>query len=179
MQKTISIPLNEKDIRRAISELEGYKRQLIAVQRRTVKTLLEMGATSIKTTLSGHTFTGATLSSIDIDLKRTGDTIEGTLSVGGDAIMFLEFGAGLIGYGHPRAGEFGYGPGTYPGNGNWDNPGGWWYPTSDSALIIRTDANGQGWGFSHGTAPLMPVEQASQLIQRNILAVLTQELGLV
>lgn len=179
MQKTILIPLNESDIRAAIKELEGYKRQLIAVQRRIVKTLLEMGAESIRTTLSGHTFSGATLDSIKVDITRNGDTIEGVLSVSGEAILFLEFGAGLIGYGHPRAGEFGFGPGTYPGGGNWNNPGGWWYPTDDPALTIRTDSNGQGWGFSHGTKPLMPMEIASQLIQRNVLAVVTEELGLV
>lgn len=179
MRKTIRIPLNETDIREAIKELENQKRTLIAVQKRVVKSLLEMGAESVRSTLSGHTFSGATLSSITVETSRDGDTLKGTLSVSGEAILFLEFGAGLIGYGHPRAGEFGYGPGTFPGNGNWDKKGGWWYPTDNPRLIIRTDSNGQGWGFSHGTKPLMPVEQASQLIKRNILAVVTEELGLV
>lgn len=179
MPKTIHIPLNESDIRRAIRELEGQKRKLIAVQRRVIKTLLDMGADRVKATLSGHTFSGATLGSVNVEVSSKGDTVEGVLSVSGQAILFLEFGAGLIGYGHPRAGEFGFGPGTYPGNGNWNNPGGWWYPTDDPALVIRTDKNGQGWGFSKGTRPLMPMLEATQLIERNILAVLTEELDLV
>lgn len=179
MAKDILIPLNARDILAAIKELEGYKRQLIAVQERIVKRLLDMGAEDIKTTLTGHTFTGATIDSIDVKITQKGDTIEGVLSVDSEAILFLEFGAGLVGYGHPRAAEFGYGPGTYPGSGNWDNPDGWVYPTSDPALIVKVDSNGQGWGFSKGTPPLMPMLKASQLIERNILAVLTEELGLI
>lgn len=46
----------------------------------------------------------------------------------GRALLFLEFGAGVTyGYGHPLADELGFGPGTYPGKGHWDDPDGWWY----------------------------------------------------
>ena len=47
----------------------------------------------------------------------------------GETVAFVEFGAGATyGYGHPQAGEFGVGPGTYPdGKGHWNNPKGWWY----------------------------------------------------
>jgi hypothetical protein len=45
----------------------------------------------------------------------------------GDAVLFIEFGAGyLMGYGHPE--PMGYGPGTYPGKGHWDDPKGWYLP---------------------------------------------------
>lgn len=178
MPKTIHTTLNASDLRKVARELEKEAQRIVAVQERIIQRLLDMGAENIKVTLSGHSFSGATQNSIDVTLSHKGNVIEGVLSVESEAILFLEFGAGLIGYGHPRASEFGYGPGTFPGKGNWDKQGGWWYPTNDAKLIIRTDSNGQGWGFSRGTKPLMPVLLASQLIQRNIEKVVREELGL-
>ena len=58
----------------------------------------------------------------------------------GITVLFVEFGTGLIGYGHPEL--HGMGPGTYPGKGHWDDPNGWWY------------AHGKK---SHGNPPNMPM----------------------
>lgn len=49
----------------------------------------------------------------------------------GEKILFIEFGTGLGGFGHPESN--GYGGGTYPGKGNWDNPKGWWYSNEDGS----------------------------------------------
>lgn len=177
MSKTIQIRLSDSSIKAAIKDLEATKRKLENLQTELVKRLLEIGAESVRTTLSGHTYTGETIGTVDVEIATRGGEVRGVLSVGGQAILFLEFGAGLIGYGHPRAGEFGYGPGTYPGNGHWDNSTGWWYPTNDPALAIRTDNKGQGWGFSRGTKPLMPMQIATELIKREIYSVV-KELGI-
>ena len=45
----------------------------------------------------------------------------------GESVLFMEYGAGAKrGYGHPQPN--GYGPGTYPGKGHWDDPKGWYLP---------------------------------------------------
>lgn len=47
----------------------------------------------------------------------------------GQATLFIEYGTGTIGYGHPEPDI--YGPGTWSdgpmGKGHWQDPGGWYY----------------------------------------------------
>ena len=76
----------------------------------------------------------------------------------GSAVAFIEFGAGAkYGYGHPQAGEFGMGPGTYPdGKGHWDSEKGWWY------------AHGQ---HSYGNPPAMAMYQAVQKMTEEITTI--------
>ena len=70
--------------------------------------------------------------------------------VNGQSVLFVEFGAGLIGYGHPE--PQGFGPGTYPptqpGNPQWNNPHGWWY------------SEGGESHHTYGNWPNMPVYSA-------------------
>lgn len=172
MRKTIRARIG--DTKSAIRALEKERDRLMVLQKEIVQRLLDLGAENVRAILTGHVYTGATIDSISVKLESEGKTVKGTLSVGSEAILFLEFGAGLIGYGHPRASEFGYGPGTYPGAGHWDRPGGWWYPTSDPALIFHVDKNGQGWGFSRGTKPLMPMHLTTELIKRELANVVLE-----
>ena len=51
----------------------------------------------------------------------------------GETVLFIEYGAGVHrGYGHPD--PQGYGPGTYPGKGHWNDPNGWWYRHGERTL---------------------------------------------
>ena len=79
----------------------------------------------------------------------------------GEAVLFIEFGSGLGGYGHPQAKEFGYGPGTYSdneaigGKGHWTDPDGWYYRHGEK---------------SHGNPPARAMydagkEMRSQIVQ--------------
>jgi hypothetical protein len=73
----------------------------------------------------------------------------------GQAVLFIEFGSGLIGFGHPE--PHGMGPGTYPGKGHWNDPNGWYY------------AHGKK---SHGNPPNMPmyttVKELEQELERMV-----------
>jgi hypothetical protein len=73
----------------------------------------------------------------------------------GESVAFVEFGSGIkYGYGHPQAGEFGVGPGTYPdGKGHWDDPKGWWY------------GHGQ---HSYGNPPAMAMYRAVEQMTEDI-----------
>lgn len=76
----------------------------------------------------------------------------------GESVLLIEFGSGVTyGYGHPEAGEFGMGPGTYPdGKGHWDDPKGWYLPKS------------AGGGHTFGNPPAMPMYEARKAIEQEL-----------
>lgn len=76
----------------------------------------------------------------------------------GESVAFIEFGSGAkYGYGHPTAGQFGMGPGTWSsgdmGKGHWDNPKGWWYEKGK---------------HSYGNPPAMAMYNAVKEITENV-----------
>lgn len=60
--------------------------------------------------------------SVSVEKIENGSRVLAT----GESVLFIEYGAGATyGYGHPEPN--GYGPGTYPGKGHWNDPNGWYY----------------------------------------------------
>ena len=106
-----------------VSSLEEYQQRLGEKGNLLVRTLAQMG-----TELAGHGFSGAAYdgsANVTVTWEERGDMAAAVVA-SGDAALFLEFGAGyLMGYGHPE--PLGYGPGTYPGKGHWNDPNGWYY----------------------------------------------------
>ena len=63
-----------------------------------------------------------------IEVENEGDTWK--IIANGEEAVFIEFGAGaMYGYGHPD--PQGFGPGTYPGKGHWNDPKGWYTPMGE------------------------------------------------
>lgn len=91
-----------------------------------------------------------------------------TILLSGDKVLFIEFGAGVT-YSnpqHPKAGEMGYGVGTYPDQKHaWDFNG-WWY-TAD---------NGQS-KHSYGNAPYMPMYKAGEEIRSRVQEIAKEVFG--
>lgn len=126
MAKEIVIdPLDAKSIKRAINELEKYKKWIVEKENDLRLRLAQMGATVASIAFSRAIYNGVNDVSVRVD--DTGSVA--VIYAEGEAVAFIEFGSGAkYGYGHPEAGKFGAGPGTYPdGKGNWDNEKGWWY----------------------------------------------------
>lgn len=98
--------------------------------------------------------------SYDITVESDGENAYRVMA-NGEAVLFVEFGSGLIGYGHPE--PHGYGPGTYPGKGHWDDPNGWWY------------AHGQ---HSHGNPPNAPMYNAVKEIELELARIAREVLDL-
>jgi hypothetical protein len=76
------------------------------------------------------------------------------LTVSSESILFWEFGSGIrfnSGTKHPKADEFGMGPGTYPGQTHVPDPGYWYYYPKGSDNAVR----------SEGTQATMPMYKAS------------------
>lgn len=78
-----------------------------------------------------------------VNITRLGE-MKYRVEVVGRTVLFVEFGSGLIGYGHPEVHE--YGPGTYPGKGYWNRPNGWFFTGKDGETH-----------HSHGNPPNAPV----------------------
>ena len=166
--RTIKISLNAESIEAAIKYLEQYKENLKESADQIVSSLAQLGYSVAASIIANHVFNGDTLSSLSVERVDDGRYI---LSAASQALLFLEFGAGLVGGGNPLASEFGFGPGTYPGKGHWDDPHGWFYPTDDSRLIVKYGKDGQGLGHSYGTVPAMPFYLADEKIKQDTLRV--------
>lgn len=112
--------------------------------------LATIGAVSASLGFSSGIYIGA--NDVNITVKPEGNGF--SVLANGTSVLFLEFGAGVtMGYGHPQAGEFGFGPGTYPGKGHWDDPNGWYLPDGR---------------HSYGNPPNMAMYNASKLIQEEV-----------
>ena len=129
MAKTIQITLSQSSIQAAIKELDKYKKSLemkcqIFVNKLSQEGLqvVQMSMQSIPDKDKGGYYT-------EIINNNDGTMKSATIRLTGDKILLIEFGAGIryASPGHPKAGEFGYGVGTYPGQTHAEDPNGWWY----------------------------------------------------
>lgn len=129
MAKKITIDLSAKSIDSAIKEVRKYKAWVLEKEKELRLRLATLGASVASIKFSTAIYNGTN----DVTVRVEDDGSMATIYAEGESVAFIEFGAGAkYGYGHPQAGEFGVGPGTYPdGKGNWDNPKGWWYGNSE------------------------------------------------
>lgn len=126
MAKDIVIdPLDRSSVNSAIKELQTYKAWIAQKEYELRTRLATLGATVASIQFSRAIYNGTHNVSVRVD--NTGSVA--VIYAEGSAVAFIEFGSGArYGYGHPEAGKFGAGPGTYPnGKGHWDSPNGWWY----------------------------------------------------
>jgi hypothetical protein len=149
--KKITIDLSAKSIDSAIKEVRKYKAWVLAKEKELRQRLAMLGASVASTRFSTAIYNGTN----DVTVRVEDDGSTATIYAEGESVAFIEFGAGAkYGYGHPRAGEFGVGPGTYPdGKGNWDNPKGWYIP---------------GGEHSYGNPPAMAMYDAVQAITEQV-----------
>lgn len=134
MSTRIKIELSEKSINDAIKKLENYKKSLSKKNDEFVEKLAEEGIVMIRASLTGIDLNGDGWSyNADKESISSGSVSSMRINLSGERILFIEFGAGVT-YSqpqHPKAGEFGYGPGTYPGFGRGLDPNGWTYTADD------------------------------------------------
>ena len=155
MPKTIVINgLSEGSIKNALKEVRKYKAWVLEKEAELSRRLAEIGADVARIQFAGATYDGNNDVSVRVD--STGSVA--VIYAEGTAVAFIEFGSGSqMGYGHPTAGEHGFGPGTYSdgpdGKGHWDDPKGWYYAHDKK---------------SHGNPPAMAMYQAVQAMTEQI-----------
>lgn len=157
MARKIEIELSNKSINVAMKELRRYSAWVSQKEAELRSRLAMLGATVASIQFSRAIYNGSNDVSVRVD--NTGSVA--VIYAEGETVAFIEFGAGATyGYGHPQAGEFGVGPGTYPdGKGHWDNPKGWWY------------GSGQ---HSYGNPPAMAMSAAVREIAENVTRIATE-----
>lgn len=154
MAKTIQIELNENSIGKAIAELKRYQVWVAEKEKELRIRLAMLGATVASIQFSRAIYNGSNDISVRVD--DTGSVA--VIYAEGESVAFIEFGSGAkYGYGHPTAGEHGFGPGTWSdgdeGKGRWDNPKGWWYGESE---------------HSYGNPPAMAMYDAVREMTENV-----------
>lgn len=157
--KQIKFFLSQKSIQSAIKQVEEYKKSLPSKCELLVRLLAEHGMSVSKAIIEQHIFSGQTLNSIRIENRSDSGITRMSIVVESDAILFLEFGSGILYSGtvNPKSAELGMGPGTYPGEGHWDDPNGWWYLGDDGE-----------YHHSFGIEAAMPMYRATMDIVRNV-----------
>ena len=154
MSKTIQVELDNKSIDKAIKELRQYSAWVKVKEDELRSRLAMIGATVASIRFSRAIYNGSNDVSVRVD--DTGSVA--VIYAEGESVAFIEFGSGKkYGYGHPQAGELGFGPGTWSdsdqGKGHWDNEHGWWF------------GSGQ---HTYGNPPAMAMYSAVKEITENV-----------
>ena len=147
----IEIKLTDRSIGNAIKAVERYQAWVSEKEKELRSRLAMLGATVASIRFARAIYTGS--NDITVRVDDTGS--KAVIYAEGEALLFIEFGAGITyGYGHPQAGEFGYGPGTYSEDkDNWKNPKGWWFGSSQHTF---------------GNPPAMAMYDAVQEIAKSV-----------
>ena len=153
-RKRIVVPLSESGIQKIQDELVVYRKWQEEKARELAERLASLGATVASIRFSRAVYTGK--KDVDVSVEELPNGYK--VKADGESVLFIEFGSGVTyGYGHPEAGEFGMGPGTYPdGKGHWDDPKGWYLPKS------------AGGGHTFGNPPAMPMYEARKAIEQEL-----------
>lgn len=154
MGKTIKVSLNSASVDAAIRQLEAYQRDLERKAKEICRRLADIGLLNASASFFSEFYVGTPDVSISVEERGNGYAI----IADGETVLILEFGAGVTyGYGHPQAGEFGMGPGTYPdGKGHWNDPRGWWLPKE------------KGGQHTYGNPPTMAMYNTGQDLRKEI-----------
>lgn len=114
-----------------ILQLKQYRDNMNGKIHTLLERLAQIGVDTADTRFKTAQYDG------DNDVTVTGPEWVGenklVIRASGKSVLFIEFGSGLPGYGHPKAQDLGYGPGTYSdsealgGKHHWDDPKGWFY----------------------------------------------------
>lgn len=153
-RKKIVVPLSESGIQKIQDELTVYRKWQEEKARELAERLAALGATVASIRFSRAVYTGKKDVEVTVEELPNGYKVKAD----GESVLCIEFGSGVTyGYGHPEAGEFGMGPGTYPdGKGHWDDPKGWYLPKS------------AGGGHTFGNPPAMPMYEARKAIEQEL-----------
>lgn len=154
MSKIIKCKLDVDSLDKAIKELKEYQDELQSKLELFMDALLSVGFTEASNRAASFMGDSEPASVVKEYTVKEKDRIVATISLVGKDAIFIEFGAGIQfnPVDHPQAGEFGYGPGTYPGQTHVPMPGYWYY---------------DGGKLSVGTEAKMPIYFASETMRNN------------
>lgn len=164
MAKTIRINgISADNIGDAVQELRRYAEWMEQKEAELVAKLAERGRAVAEIKFASAQYDGTNDVSVRVD--NAGSTA--VIYAEGEAVAFIEFGSGAsMGYGHPKAGEHGLGPGTWSdsenGKGHWNDPNGWYYKHGEK---------------SHGNPPAQAMWGAVQTMTEELTQIAREVFG--
>ena len=156
MSRTITMDIfDPASVDSAVSEIQehlrGYSDKIQRKTRELAERLADIGAFNAHITYANAYYDGHR--DVNVTVEQRGENTFAIVA-SGQTVLFIEFGAGVTyGYGHPNPME--YGPGTYPGNGHWNDPEGWYIP-------------GPGHIHTYGNPPSMAMYRTGQDLRRDL-----------
>ena len=158
MNVTVNV-FDPRSMQLATNEIANYLADLGIKANTICERLASIGAVSASFGFRNAIYNGVNDTEISVEPIDGGYAIHAR----GNAVLFIEFGSGATyGYGHPD--PQGYGPGTYPGKGHWNDPRGWWFP-QDS---IDAQTGSDRYVHSYGNPPAAAMYEAQQDVIRRI-----------
>lgn len=154
----IKMRMNSESISEGIKELQAYKRKLQQRVEMLTRMLINDGIQVAKAWI-GASMGDSIPPNIAYQVNKDGDIWRAVITMEGEDVLFIEFGAGIY-YNQsdpPHASEYGMGVGTYPGQTHALNNG-WWY----------IDDSGQKH-YSHGTQGTYPMYRARETIRNQAI----------
>ena len=166
MPKKITMNLSVSSIQNAIKELRQYQSDLNRKCEIFCQRLTELGKITAQTRIDESPLGKYITVTTDIQPDKTG--CKAMLIAAGvtkstdygdvNMLLLVEFGGGIHHnpVANPKAGELGFGVGTFPGQTHAFEDG-WWYPGDDGE-----------WHYTHGVKATMPMYNASTEMLLNI-----------
>ncbi|MBR0161953.1 MAG: hypothetical protein IJQ02_11820 [Oscillospiraceae bacterium] len=170
MKRIYEIGIDGSGIDELIRGLDEYRKWLEEKCEALAERLAAMGALRASMGFSAAIYSGE--NEHEISTERVGEH-EYVVRADGEAVLFVEFGSGLVGFGHPEFGACG--PGTWPGKGHWNDPKGWWFPTNDPAYAKKSSKKtGKMYGHTYGNPPNMPLYGAVKDLEQELKRVVAE-----
>ena len=162
MSRTITIDVfNPASIDAAVREIREYGKWVQRKTQELAKRLAEYGLRRVQVGYNAALYDeDKAQRDITLTVEERGIGQYAIVAYGYD-VLLLEFGSGVkYGAGHPLDGEFGMGPGTFPGQTHVPNPGYWWY----------TGEDGKSY-YSVGNAPSMVMYLTGMELEREVVRI--------
>ena len=160
MKKSYKVDLSAAGITTLQKALKDYDKWLKQKSDELCKRLADMGAVKASLYFARAVYTGPEDHEISVEPRNGGYAVRAN----GDMVLFVEFGTGLVGYGHPEVHDMG--PGTYPGKGHWDDPNGWYLPKEKQAK--------DGTKHTYGNPPNMPMYSTVKELEQELARVVKE-----
>lgn len=159
MSRTITINLlDPESIAKAVREIDEYSQWVQQKADALAKRLAAYGLRQVRIGYNAAVYDQD--KDIEVSVENRGDNTYAVVAEGHD-VLFLEFGSGIkYGAGHPLDSEFGYGPGTYPGQTHVPDPGYWWYTGKDGKSH-----------YSVGNAPSMVMYLTANELRNELVSI--------
>lgn len=154
---------------KVISQIENYRKDLQSKINLFLEKLATLGAYRARVEFSNAMYAGKNDVEISVEPTKTGYKVEAK----GQAVLFIEFGTGVINPEHPQSSEVGFSHGTY-GKGKGANEKGWVYigEQGNAGQPIR-----EGVYHTYGNPPAKAMYYASKDMKSEIYSVAKEVFG--